>query len=91
MYRFYSNPTQGNRVSVVGVLENGKLDVAVARTGKNEMFIRKKGRAIAEGRLKKKRLFTTIAVNKETLTSEEFIVIAQEIAKEVINTKKVVQ
>lgn len=90
IYRFYSNPAQGNRVSVVGCLEKDTLKIAVARTGKNENFCRRKGRAIAEGRLLKDKTYTTIPMVKDKLTSEEFIEIAQKVAEEVIKTKKVI-
>lgn len=89
IFRFYSNPTQGNRVSVVGQLVNQELAIAVARTGKHENFCRKKGRAIAEGRLAKGKLYATLKVGKDKMLSEEFITIAQEIAEQVIKTKKV--
>lgn len=90
MLRFYSNPTVGNRTTVVGELTDGVLKIAVSRTGKKEMFIRKKGRAIAEGRLAKGRLYTQVAWPKEAITSEEFVQIALPIAEEVIKSKKVI-
>jgi len=53
MYRFYSEPNQPVRVTVVGLFVDGWLYTAVSRCSNKDNFIRKKGRMIAEGRLVK--------------------------------------
>ena len=85
-HRFYSNPTLGHRMSIVGEFQNETLKIAIAITNKNEVFIRKIGRAIAEGRLAKGKLYATLDFpGKEKLTSEEFVTIAEVIAIEKIH------
>lgn len=54
MFHYYSKPS-ANRVSFAGEYQDGVLRIAAARTSKKDVFVRKKGRAIAEGRLKKGR------------------------------------
>ena len=89
MYRFYSNPTDTSkvRVSVVGEYshEDGILKIAVSRCSKKDSFIKKKGRAIAEGRLYKGKLYDKITFPTPP-SSEEFIEHAKLIAKEVIDS-----
>jgi hypothetical protein len=88
LYRFYSNPTLGHRMSIVGELKEGVLNIAVAITNENEYFIRKIGRAIAEGRLAKGKFHTSLQIPKDRLMSEEFVKIAEEIALEKITEIK---
>lgn len=78
MFRFYSdpietgkgaNPATGRkakivRITVVGKHENGKLSLAVARCSKKDCFVKKTGRAIAEGRLAKGKTFVTIPMDE---------------------------
>lgn len=86
MYRFYSSPNQGVRVSVVGdYTEGGYLEIAVARCSSKDPFVRKKGRLIAEGRLRKGRLHSVHSLPR--CTSEDFVRIAKEVAEEVIISK----
>ena len=89
MFRFYSNPMQSNRVSVVGQYDNNILSIAVARCSNKDNFIRKKGRMIAEGRLRKGKVF--LVRNMVTCSSSDFVNIAKEIIKDVetgeLNTK----
>lgn len=85
-HRFYSNPTLGHRMSIVGEFKDETLKIAIAVTNKNEVFVRKIGRAIAEGRLLKGKLHSTMSFpGKEKLTSEEFVQIAEVIAVEKIH------
>lgn len=89
MFRFYSNPADPSkvRVSVVGeyIPSEKVLEIAVSRCSKKDSFIRAKGRAIAEGRLRKGKLYDRISFPTPP-TSEEFINNAKEIAKEVIES-----
>lgn len=87
MFRFYSNPTSPNRVTVVGEHQNGALNLAVAITGDHEQFMRKKGRKIAEGRLIKGKLIESIPVNKEDCNGNFFHEAATKIAEVVTVTK----
>jgi hypothetical protein len=85
VHRFYSNPTLGHRMSIVGEFQNETLKIAVAVTRENEVFIRKIGRAIAEGRLEKGKLHSIVNLpGKDKLMSEEFVTIAEKIAEEKI-------
>jgi len=89
MYRFYSNPQEGTeRVSVVGEHSEGVLKIAVSKCSKKDNFYRKKGRAIAEGRLNKGKLFTTI--NATSMNVKTFVEIAKKVSAEVITTRVVV-
>jgi hypothetical protein len=88
MYRFYSSPSESSkvRVTVVGEydVKDHALKIAVARCGRKDNFIKKKGRAIAEGRLVKNKLYYTYDVTKAP-KSEEFVSLAREIAISVAN------
>ena len=86
MLRFYSLPTDKNRVAVVGECKDGVLKVAVARCSKKDSFIRKKGRAIAEGRLLKGKLHSSYPM--DTCDYTNFIEIAGKIVNEVKASKK---
>lgn len=87
MYRFYSNPAENSRVSVVGQFNGNSLQIAVARCSKKDQFIRRKGRLIAEGRLEKGKLYSDIPMNE--CTSETFVKYASKICQEVSQTKQV--
>lgn len=89
MYRFYSSPYGTSRVSVVGNHENGVLQVAVARCSEKDNFIRKKGRMIAEGRLRKGKIYRNVPL--QSCDIQQFVEIAKEITLEVITTKKVIR
>lgn len=65
MFRFYSKPTETNpRVCVVGEHSEGVLKLAVSRCSTKDHFCKKKGRAIAEGRLSKGKLCKEIRMNE---------------------------
>lgn len=82
MYRFYSRPTGTNiRVSVVGEHSDGVLKIAVARCSKKDHFVKKKGRTIAEGRLKKGKYYQKIQMRKCNIST--FVSLAKAIAKHV--------
>lgn len=92
MHRFYSKPRgrKEPRVTVVGqVNEDNELTVAVARCSSNDRFVRKTGRAIAEGRLRKGKHFRKIQL-KDKLTSEMFIEKALEISEEIIDNPNLI-
>lgn len=95
MYRFYSSPTNKVRVCVVGKVEtipNGNvLSVAVSRCSEKDPFIKKKGRAIAEGRLMKNKTYCKVRVPDNQVTSEQFIEIAKIVSEVVIKSKEVVR
>lgn len=59
MFHFYSKPSK-NRLSFAGVHKEGVLKIAVARCSKKDTFVKKKGRAIAEGRLHKDKIYHSI-------------------------------
>lgn len=88
MYRFYSKSTteQPNRVTVVGTHENNELKIAVSRCSIKDRFIKKKGKAMAEGRLAKGKLFDII--NTSDCDSHRFVEIAKITVKRVNSTKK---
>lgn len=80
MYRFYSNPQETNniRVSVVGIHSEGVLSIAVSRCSAQDTFNRKKGRAIAEGRLAKGKIYNRYLL--EHCDIKTFVNCAKEIA-----------
>lgn len=92
LYRYYSNPAWGHRMTIVGELQNEVLNIAIAITNVKETFVRKIGRAIAEGRLAKGRIYSSIEFpGKSKIMSEDFVKIAENIAIEKIkelNTRK---
>lgn len=86
MFRFYSNPEETkNRVTVIGEHSEGMLNIAIAVCSKKDNFYRKKGRAIAEGRLKKGKFYAQF--KKDNCTTKEFIALAQEISAKASKTK----
>ena len=85
MYRFYSEPNQPVRVTVVGLFADGRLYTAVSRCSTKDNFIRKKGRMIAEGRLVKGKIYKSFEMS--TCTSAEFVAVAKSIIPEVIKSK----
>jgi len=62
MFRYYSNPTNGRRVAVVGEHSKGMLKMAIAICSNKDQFTRIKGRNIAEGRLLKGKYYESIKV-----------------------------
>lgn len=80
MYRFYSKPIGKRRVTVVGEITKGYLNIAIAISNDKDVFVRKIGRTIAEGRLNSGKLHSKIPCTKEKMMSEEFIKIAENIA-----------
>ena len=54
IYRYYSKPDILNRVTVVGERDGDNLYLSAARCSHLDIFCRKTGRSIAEGRLSKK-------------------------------------
>ena len=74
IYRFYSSAKNPNRIAVIGEYENGVLNIAVSRCSKDDIFLRKRGRVIAEGRLHKGRLHSIF--HMEQPNTETFIEIA---------------
>jgi hypothetical protein len=87
MFRFYSNPQEKVRVSVVGEHSEGMLKIAVALCSNKDNFYRKKGRTIAEGRLAKGKVYTTIPM--ENCDVKTFVSKAILIAEEVKRTKRI--
>jgi hypothetical protein len=88
VFRFYSNTEEGKpRITVVAEHSAGMLKVAVARCSNKDHFIRKKGRMIAEGRLAKDKLFTTVEM--ESCDIAAFVEVAKEVAREVNIIKQV--
>ena len=88
LYRFYSN-SKKNRVTVVGACNNGYLKIATARCSNKDQFVRRKGRAIAEGRLLKGKLFTSIPMVGDVCSTEIFIEHAKLVVDRVNQTKQV--
>jgi hypothetical protein len=95
LYRFYSKPkdTQ-NRVSVIGQFVDGNLQIAISRCSKRDNFIRKKGRLIAENRLKKGIIYKIIPYKESNDDPKEkgnfFVTNAKQIAQEVANNPQLV-
>lgn len=87
MFRFYSSPQEATRVSIVAEHSEGVLKIAVARCSKKDNFFRKKGRLIAEGRLNKGKVHTTIPMDECDI--QTFLAYAKIIAEEVKQTKRV--
>lgn len=87
MYRFYSNPEQKVRVSVVGEFKNGILGLAVSRCSEKDTFIKKKGRMIAEGRLQKGKIYKAIFM--EECNSSIFVEEAKKCVEELMTNKNV--
>jgi len=98
MYRFYSKaketlsrktkrqwPVPTHRVVVVGEVEQDTLKLAVAKCSFRDVFKRKVGRQIAEGRLKKGDIFKYIPVPDGKLTTEKFIEIASQVSQELLS------
>ena len=88
MYRFYSKPNNGARVSVVGQVQDNQLKIAVARCSEKDQFVRKVGRELAEGRLNAGLLYSKIPM--EECTVKTFVDVAQEVVKKVLIRKKTV-
>jgi len=85
MYRFYSNPDENNvRVSVVGAFneDEKKFEIAVSRCSAKDSFFKKKGRMIAEGRLKAGKLYGRFTIGA-AISRKKFIEIALDVAKKV--------
>lgn len=98
MYRFYSKgdatpskktkrvyPVPTHRVTIVGEVEQDTLKLAVARCSHRDKFVRKVGRQIAEGRLKKGNIFMYVPLTEGQLTTEKFIEIASAVAQELLS------
>lgn len=86
IYRFYSPAVEKSpRVTVVGTYDqkNDSFNFAAARCSAKDKFNRKIGRSIAEGRLKKN--ITCLRVPGKTFTGKEFVVIAAEVSRVVLN------
>ena len=82
MFRFYSKADETkNRVSVVGECTDGTLKIAVSRCSSKDNFVRKKGRELAETRLKTGNVYFQVQAN--TCDVREFLYLAKSIAKEV--------
>lgn len=65
IYRFHSKTTDKCRVTVVGAYNNGYLNLAVARCSKKDQFNKKLGNIIAEGRLLKGKLHSSVKITDE--------------------------
>ena len=85
MFRFYSKDDVKNRVTVVGEHKDGLLKVAVARCSDLDRFDRKKGRMIAEGRLRVGKLI--LQERRENVSINDFIQLATHIESYVSTTK----
>jgi hypothetical protein len=86
LFRFYSKPADSKiRVAVVGEYSKKVLKIAVARCSKKDSFIRKKGKAIAEGRLAKGKIHSSYKLEECPISM--FIEIAKNVSEEVIHTK----
>lgn len=71
MYHYYTNPEDNNRVSFAGEHQNGVLNIAASRCSNRDQFQRKKGRAIAEGRLAKGKIYHSIEMS--SCSPKEFV------------------
>lgn len=97
MYIYHSPHTESPRVTVVGEFIGNFLYVAVAMCSKKDRFSRKIGRTIAMGRLKKRIYRDVIDIphypffNSKIYNSKDFYLIAEMIATDVRETKKIVK
>lgn len=83
--KYYGKPTVSPyRATVVGEFEEktGELKIAVSLCNPKDQFNKKKGTAIAEGRMRKGKLFTIIE-GLNTCSIPQFVAIARDIAQEV--------
>lgn len=65
MYRFYSKPEEGKqRVTIVAEFKDNTLNIAAARCSKKDRFIKRKGRAVAESRLKNNYFYRSLQLEK---------------------------
>lgn len=81
MYHFYSKPEFNVRVAIVGQYNNGVLKLAASRCSRKDQFVKRKGRAIAEGRLAKNKLCKEITLSECRIC--DFINIAKELSKDI--------
>jgi hypothetical protein len=88
MYRFYSNPAETNRVTVVGNYVDGNLSLAASRCSNKDQFMRKRGRTIAENRLEKGKVIVTLPIKDFTI--KDFVENATELAYHVKKNPKII-
>lgn len=75
----------GIRCTVVGELKEGTLNVAVARNNLLDPFSKKRGYAIAKGRLGKGKVFKSYVIDEvDKFRTEDFISLAKTLATEVL-------
>lgn len=86
-YRFYGEPGP-NRVTVAGQFQNGVLRMAVSRSSSKDRFTRKRGAAIAEGRLAKGKVVAEIPMAE--CNGPAFVRAAQEVISAVQNNPAIV-
>ena len=90
MYRFYSKANETkNRVSIVGECVEGTLKIAAARCSNKDNFVRKKGRKLAEERLKNNQLYYECKTEKCDI--RQFLYLARSIAKEIENSGETIK
>lgn len=86
-FRFYGEPGP-NRVTVAGEHQNGVLRLAASRSSAKDRFTRKRGAAIAEGRLAKGKVIAEIPM--EECSGVAFVRTAQAVINAVQNNPAIV-
>ena len=82
IFRFHSKEGElSNRVTVVGAIIEGQLQISVARCGNKDRFSRKKGNFIAEKRLEEGKIYCAFPI--KDCTTKQFVLIAKGVALEV--------
>jgi len=90
MYRFYSKPETGKaRVTIVAEFKNNHLNLSAARCSRKDRFMKKKGRAIAESRLKNNYFYKSLQLTECTVKT--FFEIAQKEAALIIQDARIVK
>lgn len=83
IYIFYSKVEKNQpRVTVAGFVKDNVLYTAVARCSKKDQFVRKIGRAIATGRLRKHIYYNLIPITDTTEVNKLFVEVAKEAAED---------
>lgn len=91
MFRFYSkaDETGGIRVAIVGQHVDGKLRLAASRCSSKDNFSKKTGRAIAEGRLNKGKIYKELEISAENCNIETFVSVAKNDAVSIANDPRI--
>lgn len=79
-FRFFTEPASV-RVTIVGEFTDGVLRIAASRCSSKDHFVRRKGAAIAEGRLRKGRLVREVPM--DSCDGFRFVEVARSVGADV--------